>query len=205
MLPTYLPSSVHLARLLDGAEGTNVPVGWVIERLGPRSFGLILVVMALLAFLPGMSTFMGVLIAWPAVQMILGHDAATIPRAIARRRLPVERLARAIRFVAPRLAWVERFIRPRWPTPFRITRRLTGLVMLLLGVSMISPVPFLYMAPTLVVMVLALAYLEEDGVALMVALTAALLSLAATGASVWGVVETADWLDPASPRADGVD
>jgi len=49
-------------------------------------------------------------------------------------------------------------------------------------------------------MLLALAYLEEDGIALLVALTAALLSLTATAAAVWGVVETADWLDPVRPK-----
>jgi hypothetical protein len=48
-------------------------------------------------------------------------------------------------------------------------------------------------------MLLALAYLEEDGVALLVALIAALASLAATAATVWGIVETADWLDPVRP------
>ena len=99
--------------------------------------------------------------------------------------------------MAPRLAWVERLVRPRWPPPFETTKRLTGIVMLLLGLSMISPVPFSHVMPALVIMLLALAYLEEDGVALLVALAAALASLALTGATVWGTVETIDWLDPA--------
>jgi hypothetical protein len=47
-------------------------------------------------------------------------------------------------------------------------------------------------------MLLALAYLEEDGFALLMALFAALCSLAATGATVWGAVETIDWIDPAT-------
>ncbi len=47
-------------------------------------------------------------------------------------------------------------------------------------------------------MLMALAYLEEDGVALLIALAAALVSLAITGVTVWGTVETIDWLDPAS-------
>jgi hypothetical protein len=32
----------------------------------------------------------GVLIAWPAVQMILGHDAAVLPRFVGRRQIGVE-------------------------------------------------------------------------------------------------------------------
>jgi hypothetical protein len=54
--------------------------------------------------------------------------------------------------------------------------------------------------PALVIMLLALAYLEEDGVALLIALGAALISLAITTATVWGTVETIDWIDPARPR-----
>ena len=44
----------------------------------------------------GASTVIGVLIARPAIQMILGHEAAVLPRWIARRRVGVDRLARVI-------------------------------------------------------------------------------------------------------------
>jgi hypothetical protein len=49
-------------------------------------------------------------------------------------------------------------------------------------------------------MLLALAYLERDGIALLVAPVAALASLAVTGATLWGLVETIDWIDPATHR-----
>jgi hypothetical protein len=170
-----------------------------MEQLGRRSFGLTLFVMAVVAFLPGASSIIGVLIAWPAIQMILGHDSAVLPRLVARRKVNVDRLARAMRYVTPRLAWVERFIRPRWPTPFETTKRLTGVVMLLLGLSILSPLPFSQAVPAVVIMLLALAYLEEDGVALLVALIAALASLTITAATVWGTVVAVDWIDPAQP------
>jgi hypothetical protein len=70
--------------------------------------------------------------------------------------------------------------------------------MLLVGMTLISPVPFSHFVPALVIMLLALAYLEEDGFALMLALFAALCSLAVTGAMLWGAVETIDWIDPAT-------
>ena len=203
--PAHIPTSDHLSDLLHDADSTDVSIGWLIEHLGPRSFGLILFVMAVIAFVPGASTFIGVLIAWPAVQMILGHDVAVLPRVIARRNISVDRLSRIIGFITPRLRWVERFVRPRWPTPFQTTKRLTGLIMLLLGLTIISPVPFSQYLPAIAVMILALAYLEEDGVALLIALTTALSSLAITAAMVWGVVETADWLDPVRPLIQSQD
>ncbi len=194
--PASLPTSAHLLRLLDRAQGARVPVGWLIGQLGDRSFGLTLFAMAMLALVPGASTIMGVLIAWPAVQMLLGHDVAVLPRVVARRQIGIDKLARVVRAVAPRLRWIERLVRPRWPTPFQATKRLTGLVMLLLGLTLLSPVPFGHVVPALVIMLLALAYLEEDGVALLVALVAALCSLAVTTATLWGAVETIDWIDP---------
>jgi hypothetical protein len=193
-----VPTSDHLSAMLDQAPGTRVSVGWLLEQLGERSFGLTLFVMALIALLPGASTVIGVLIAWPAIEMILGHDAAALPRRIARHEVGVDRLARLIGLVVPHLRRVERLVRPRWPMPFQATKRLTGIVMLLLGAMLISPVPFTQVLPALVIMLLALAYLEEDGIALMVALVAALGALAATGATVWGTVEAIDWLDPAA-------
>jgi hypothetical protein len=71
--------------------------------------------------------------------------------------------------------------------------------MLILGLTMISPVPFSQVVPALIVMLLALAYLEEDGIALLIALIAAFVSLAITAATLWGAVETVDWLDPVRP------
>ena len=197
-LPFPVPTSVHLSRMLDRAEGARVSVGWLITDLGERSFGLTLLVMAVIALLPGASTIVGLLIAWPAIQLILGHDKAALPRAMARREIEVERLARVIDVVVPRLAWVERLIRPRWPAVFSTTRRLVGAAMLLVGLTLISPVPFSHVVPALVIMLLALAYLEEDGFALLLALFAALCSLAVTVATVWGAVETIDWIDPAT-------
>jgi hypothetical protein len=198
--PTYVPTSVQLAQMLDRADGPRVSIGWLVKQLGRRSFGLTLLVMAVIGCVPGASTIVGLLVAWPAIQMVLGHDAAVLPRLVARREVGVERLAAVIRIVVPRLAWLERLIRPRLPPPFETTKRLTGIVMLLLGLTMVSPVPFSHLVPALVIMLLALAYLEEDGVALLIALAAALASLAITGATVWGTVETIDWLDPARLR-----
>ena len=197
----HVPTSVRLARMLDRAEAEAVvSIGWLMEQLGGRSFGFALLVMAVLGVLPGMSMVAALLVVWLAVQMMLGQEAAVLPGLVARRSIGVERLARLIGIVAPRLAWVERLVRPRWPLLFQTTERLTGIMMLLLGLSMLSPVPFSQLVPALVIMLLALAYLEEDGFALLLALIAALASLSITAATIWGTVETVDWLDPVRPR-----
>jgi hypothetical protein len=169
-----------------------------MAQLGRRSFGLTFFVLGMVALLPGASTLVGVLLAWPAVQLALGHEASVLPRIVGRRTVDVETLARVIGILRPRLQWLERLIRPRWPELFGITRWMTGLMMLLLGLTMISPVPFGHILPAFLVMLLAVSYVEEDGLALLVSLLSALASLAITAATVWGTVVTIDWLDPAS-------
>lgn len=193
-----VPTSEYLSQLLGRAGGAHVSIGWLMAELGERSFGLTLLGMAVVALVPGASTIMGLLIAWPAIQLILGHETAGLPRLMARREVDVDRLARIVAAIAPRLALVEQLIRPRWPHIFQIARRLTGTAMLLLGLTLISPVPFTHIVPALVIMLLALAYLEEDGCALLLALLAGLCSLAVTGMTVWGTVEAIDWIDPAA-------
>jgi len=192
-----VPTSVQLVRMLDRAEAeTVVSMGWLMEQLGGRSFGLALLVMGVLGLLPGISTVAALMVVWLAVQMMLGHEAAVLPRLVARRSIGVERLARLIGIVAPWLAWLERLVQPRWPILFQTTERLTGLTMLLLGLSMLLPVPFSQIVPAPVIMLLALAYLEEDGIALVLALIAALAALSITAATIWGTLQTVDWLDP---------
>lgn len=191
----YVPTSEHLGTILRTAEGPRVTVAWLMAALGERSFGLTLLLMALVALIPGASTVIGLLIAWPAIQMILGHRAPVLPGFFARREISVAKLDRAIRILVPRLRWVEKAVRPRWHAGFRATRRLTGILMLLVGITLISPFPFSHVIPAIVIMLMALAYLEEDGIALIVSLFAALVSIAITGAALWGAAETAGWLD----------
>lgn len=191
----YVPTSEHLGTVLRTAEGPRVTVAWLMAALGERSFGLTLLLMALVALIPGASTVIGLLIAWPAIQMILGHRAPVLPGFFARREISVAKLDRAIRILVPRLRWVEKAVRPRWHAGFRATRRLTGILMLLVGITLISPFPFSHVIPAIVIMLMALAYLEEDGIALIVSLFAALVSIAITGAALWGAAETAGWLD----------
>ena len=197
--PTPAPTSVQLSRMLDRVKGARVSIKWLLGELGERSFGLTLLILAVIALLPGASTPAGVLIAWPAVQLVLGHETVVLPRLMARREVDGARLARAITALLPRLTWAERLIRPRWPSLFRSLRQVTGVAMLLLGLTLILPMPFTQVVPALVIMLLALAYLEEDGCVLLLALLAALCSLTVTGMAVWGAVETIDWLDPATP------
>lgn len=192
---SHVPTSVILEGLLDEAQPSEVTLAWLIGSLRERSFGLVMLVMALVGLVPGASTFVGVLLAFPAIQMIMARDRPSLPRFVACRRIATARLARLIHRIIPSLRRMETLIHPRWHTPFEATKRVIGFVILLLGATLVSPFPFSHVIPALVIMLVAVAFLEEDGVLLCVSLAAALISLSITAATIWATVRTAGLLD----------
>ncbi len=191
---SHVPTSAVIENLLGKAPGDFVTLDWLMGELRERSFGIVLLVMALIALIPGGSTFIGFLLAYPAIQMMLARPGPTLPRFIAQRRVATARVAGVFQRAGPVLRWLERFVRPRWRGPFEATKRVVGVVVLSLAPTLIWPFPFSHIIPSLVVGLLSLAYLEEDGVLLCVALAAAVLSLAITAATVWAGIRLVDFL-----------
>jgi hypothetical protein len=188
------PTSTVLDDLLGEAPAGQVTLDWLLGKLGDRSFGVVLLLLALLGLLPGVSAVAGVLLAVPAAQMILARRAPVFPRRVATRRFDTRRLARVVRRVVPVLRWLERFIRPRWTTPFEATKRVVGGVVMLLGASLLAPVPLSNVPPALTIALIAFAYLEEDGVLLCAALAAALAMLAVAAAVAWETMSATGWV-----------
>jgi hypothetical protein len=183
------PTSTILARLADEAPGGDVSLAWVMENLQARSFGLVMLLLALLASIPGLSPVAAVLIVMPALQMIRGHDRPVLPARLARRRISSERLRALLRRLVPPLVWLERIVRPRWPTPFQVTKRGIGSLVLLLSATLLTPVPFSQLLPAGAIALLSIAFLEEDGILLAISLLVSLVSLAITAALAWGAFE----------------
>jgi len=56
------------------------------------------------------------------------------------------------------------------------------------------PLPLSNVVPALVIALLSLAYLEEDGVLLVIALLTAVITLSAAAAAVWGMAIGTKWM-----------
>jgi hypothetical protein len=157
-----------------------------------------MLLLALVAMLPGISYIAGLLLAVPALEMIAGRVAPVFPRRIATRPLPTRHLARVVRRAIPVLRYLERAIHPRWHTPSEVAKRVVGVVVLLLTVLLLllllAPVPMIQVVPALVIVLISMAYLEEDGILLSIALLIAVVLLAITGAAVWKIVAGAVWI-----------
>ncbi|MBB3268361.1 MULTISPECIES: exopolysaccharide biosynthesis protein [Azospirillum] len=188
------PTSVVLNGVLGEAPAEHVTLDWLIGRLGLRSFGVILLLLALVGVLPGVSAMAGVLLTIVAFQMILDRPGPAFPRRIASRHVETRRLAAIIGRTVPVLRYLERFIRPRWATPFTATKRVVGGVVLLLGASLLIPVPLSNLPPALLIVLIAFAYLEEDGALLCVALVGTLLLSVIAAGAAWQAMSAAGWL-----------
>ena len=72
--PTGLvPTSAVLQRLHDEVPAAHFTLGWLMHSLRKRSFGIIMLLLALVAIAPGLSIVAGLLLMIPAFQMIAGR------------------------------------------------------------------------------------------------------------------------------------
>jgi hypothetical protein len=117
------------------------------------------------------------------------------PRRIAVRPLPTQHLAALVQRAVPVLRYLEKLIHPRWPTPLNATKRLVGTVVVLLNITLLfTPVPLSNVVPALVIALISLAYLEEDGLLLSIALLASVVVLAVELMAVWETILGAKWI-----------
>jgi hypothetical protein len=127
-----------------------------------------------------------------AVQMIAGRSELVFPRFITARSLPTRYLFRLGVRAIPVLQYLEKAVHPRWPTAFEGAKRLVGVIVLLLTAALLlTPVPLSNIAPAIVIALISLAYIEEDGLLLCLALLAAVVLIIGASAAVWGTIVSA--------------
>jgi hypothetical protein len=150
-----------------------------VSCLHKHSFPAIIFLLAIVAVVPGVSLIAGLLLLVPIVQMIAGLPAPTFPRRIATRPLSTDKLNACLRRIISILKVVEVAIHPRWPRAVAVPKRIVGLVILLLAVRLlVVPIPLSNMLPAALISLIALSYLEEDGLMLVLALVIAAAVLA---------------------------
>jgi hypothetical protein len=95
----------------------------------------------------------------------------------------------------PVLKYLEHVVHPRWHTPIEVTKRTVGAVVFMLSVTLVFiPLPPSNVVPALVIALLSLAYIEEDGVLRLIALVTAVITLSAAAAAVWGMAVGTEWM-----------
>lgn len=178
-------TSQLLEELVAQAPDGPVDLEWLLSRLDRRSFGLLLLLLGLLVIVPGVATVATLALLFPAVEMMLGHSAPSFPSFLSTRPFDFKRFKRFTVRAAPLLRAIESISRPRWNARLDVTDRLVGLVVFLLGLLAGWPLPLVNVIPGIVVVLIAIAYLHEDGLLLAVAMAAAVMSLLGLGWTLW--------------------
>ena len=166
-----------------------------MSSLHRQSFGLIMLVLAVVAAAPGICVVGGLLLLISAFQMIAGRPAPDFPRWISARSLPTRHLGAIVKRAIPMLRYLENFVYPRCPTPPGATKRVVGIVVMMLSTRLIlTPIPLSNILPALLIALISLAYIEEDGLTLSIFLLVGFVVIAVDLAMVWEIVHGAKWI-----------
>jgi hypothetical protein len=188
----FIPVSAVLQKLHEEAPSGYFTLDWLMGELQNQSFGLLMLVLAIIAAAPGICLIGGLLLLVPAFQMIMGRPAPTFPRWIGARRFPTRHLGTVIERFITVLKHLEKTIHPRGRIPAEASKRVVGLAVLILSARLIlTPVPLSNILPAIVIAFIALAYTEKDGLVLSICLLAGFVMIAIDLAVVWKIMSGA--------------
>jgi hypothetical protein len=183
------PSSRVLKDLLHQAPPECFTLGWLMSTLHQRSFGIVILLLGVLATAPIGSTIPGLMLAAVALHMIAGRHEPVFPQFITTRSLPTRYLIQVGGHAIPIMQYLEKAVHPRWPNAFEAAKHFVGVMVLLLtAVLLLTPVPLSNIAPATVIALISVAYLEEDGLLLCFAFVAAVVLISVASAAVWGTI-----------------
>jgi len=176
--------------LLDSfAEGDPQEVlklGDLFGGLGERSFGMLLFLATLPAFIPipGVGgAVSGPLVILIGLQLLVGLHRPWLPRFLADRGPHRHALVSFRERLSPWLRRLERVVRPRATTLLDhfVTSSFTGLLLIVLGLLLSLPIPFTNYLFGALLLLFALALLERDGHLMIVAWVAGALAITVAG------------------------
>lgn len=182
------PVNTVLDSLKDEAEREHVQVKDLLETLGTRSYGPLLLLMAILAVsplgaIPGMSLFTATVVIWVAGQMLIGRKSPWLPRRLLEQKIPRKRIPKAVDQFRPWVGWADRLVAKRLALFNSLPATMVTAVLCIFLACTFYPlafVPFGVAIPGTVLGILALGLMAHDGVVLLVGYALSLGAFAAT-------------------------
>lgn len=187
--------------MASGGPGDRLRLGDLLAGLGNRSFGMMLFIATLPAFIPipGLAgAISGPLVMLVGLQLLVGLRRPWLPRALAERGPQRSSLVRFRDRLAPWLDRLERLVRPRGEgvLDVRLASCFTGLLLVLLGLLLSLPIPFTNFVFGAMLLLFALALLERDGWLMLVAWATGLIGIAVFGVLSGSLAGAAKrWID----------
>ena len=184
-----------LTRLAEPESG-SVTLDELRAAAGDRSFGALLVLLAIpnmvAGLIPGLSILLGLPLILVSLQLLVGAERPWLPRRLARLEIPRADLRRIVDRVQPFLQRLERALKPRLEflmAPW--AERLIGLACLVLSLFVFLPIPFANLLPATGVLLFGFSLLERDGLMALAAMGAVWVSAALFGGVAFAFVAAA--------------
>lgn len=166
--------AADLRQLAEKHTEPRIRFGTILESLGDRGFGLLLILLSLPSAMPvpapGYSTPFGIIIVILGIQMLAGRSTIWLPKWALSREFSHEGLAKILRTGASFFDKTEYLIRPRWMWMTGKGGQIScSLLVMLMACLMILPIPFTNTFPAMVIFLIGIGLLERDGLALLLA------------------------------------
>lgn len=164
-----------LDRLVHDGPSESIVFGSLLEAVGERAFGALILVFAIPAamvgIIPGVSTVLGLPLLLLSVQLMIGSPRPWLPRSVSARSWERGAFARIVASIRPRLRRFEKLLKPRllvltstW------AERGIGLCCLIAAVLVFLPIPLGNLLPAMALCAFGLALMERDGVLVLLGL-----------------------------------
>ncbi len=173
-----------LQELLDRIQGISqkdkdVSVGEIIEMVGDRSYGPLLLISGLITLapiigdIPGVPTILGAIVFLFSVQLLFGREHFWLPKFLLDRSVSGEKMNKGIEWLQKPASWIDKLLKPR----LRLLVKDTAVYIIAFMCLMIASVmpimelvPFSANAAGAALTVFGLALIARDGLLLIIAL-----------------------------------
>ena len=175
--------SESLENLLATEGGHSISLGEILDRVGPKGFGLLLMVLSLPSALPvpaaGYSTPFGIIFVFLGIQMLIGRPEPWLPNWARRLTFKASLAEKMLQGAAKAFSVLEHLVKPRlqWVAG-KPGMAFMSLLVMTMACLMILPIPLTNTAPAGVIFLIGVGICERDG-------------LFAAAATVLGVVAVA--------------
>ena len=167
-----------LDQIEDAAEEQQVTMAAVMDMVGRRSFGPLLLVAGLITLapvigdIPGVPTLVGLFVFLIAGQLLIGQDHFWLPRWMLRHSIARDTLEKILKWSRPPVRFIDRFLKSRLPLLVQGVARYV-IAIICLGIALCMPimevVPFSANAAGVVLLAFGLALIADDGIVALLA------------------------------------
>jgi hypothetical protein len=187
------PRTSEILTAVAARPGERLTVADILGVLRDRAFALFVVLLGLpncLPMPPPIPLICGLLLAFVALQIVLGLPAPWLPRALLRRSIARADLERAVARAAPVFRRLERVSRPRLAAFDHVVAvRLIGVLLLVFALGLLFAPPLIGQIPLgIAVCLVGLGLVERDGVMVVAGLAIGCFGLTLSFGFVYAIV-----------------